>query len=107
MDGTHSFNTRSNDSEKGKHFPEEVNPTGKFYRTGVPTFESSSTADSMQLLQQALAVLITTTAEEKVARQRPEEMAHKREELRLEAEMKHREFELARITQWEHAEQER
>ena len=67
----------------------------------------SPTADSMQLLQQTLAVLITTTAEEKVDRQRAEEMAHEREELRLEAEMKHREFKLARITKWEHAEQER
>ena len=61
----------------------------------------------MQLLQQALAVLITTTAEEKAARQRAEAMAHEREELRLEAEMKHREFEIARMTKWEHAEQER
>ena len=60
----------------------------------------------MQLLQQALAVLITTTAEEKAARQRAEAMAYEREELRLEAEMKHREFEIARMTMWEHAEQE-
>ena len=74
MDSAHSHNTRSNDSEKGKHFPEEVNPTGIFYRTGVPTLEASSTAASMQLLQQALAVLISTTAEEKVARQGAEEM---------------------------------
>ena len=34
-------------------------------------------------------------------------MAHEREELRLEAEMKHREFEIARMTKWEHTEQER
>ena len=107
MDGTHAYNTRSNHSEKRKHFPEEVNPTGKFYRTGVPTLEASSTADPMQLLQQALAVLTTTTSEGKVARQRVEEMSHEREELRLEAEMKYREFELSRMTKWEHAEQER
>ena len=107
MDGNHLYNTRSKDLEKEKHFPEEVNPTEKLYGTGVPTLEASPTADSMQLHQQALAVLITTTAEEKVARQRAEEMAHEREELHLEAEMKHREFELVGMTKWELAEQER
>ena len=61
----------------------------------------------MQLLQQALAVLITATAEEKAARQRAEAMAHEREDLRLEAEMKHREFEITRMTKWEYVEQER
>ena len=107
MDGTHSYNTRSKELEKEKHSPEEVNPTGKIYRTGVPTLEASPIADTMQLLQQALAVLITTTAEEKVARQMAAEMAHEREELRLEAEMKHWEFELVGMTKWGHAEQER
>ena len=68
MDGTHSYNTRSSDLVKGKQFPEEANPTEKIYRTGVPNLEASSIADSMQVLQQALAVVITTTAEEKVAR---------------------------------------
>ena len=34
-------------------------------------------------------------------------MAHEREELRLEAEMKHREFELVGMTKWGHTEQER
>ncbi len=69
--------------------------------------EASFTADSMQLLQQALAVLITTTAEEKVARQRAEEVAYEREELRLEADLKYKEFEVARMTKCEHVEQER
>ena len=107
MDSTHSYNTRSSDLEKGKQFPEEANPLKKKFRTGAPTLEASSTADSMQLLQQVLAVLITATAEEKAARPRAEAMAHKREELRLEAELKHREFEIAKMTKWEHAEQER
>ena len=50
MDGTHSYNIRSSDSEKGKQFPEEANPPKNVHRTGVPTLEASSTADSMQLL---------------------------------------------------------
>ena len=48
-----------------------------------------------------MAVLITATAKDKVARKRTEERAQERMEDHLNAERKHRELELARIIEIE------
>ena len=54
--------------------------------SGIPILAASSTSDPLQLLQQDLAALINSTADDKAAKQREEEKAQEREELCLKAE---------------------
>ena len=67
--------------------------------SGVPTLGSVFQIRPPTAIQQVLAALVISKAEDKVARQRLEEKAEEREELRLKAE-EYREFVLARMKKW-------